>query len=333
MIDLLLRGGAITLLVLWATLAWSAPRGQRFYALACLCGAMFLAAKSPSISSALGGALAPVQALAVTGPLWFLAATRRALGVRPALTRNHLVVLGLCIGAVGLLAAMSAGPLRSGLYAVLDLVMLGLFLATLWSAWGGLADDLDPGRRAQRIALLIASAACGAAIAVSALAMNLAAVASTMRAPVETLIAATLFAAALALCLMTLRLREIDLRPRSAPSAPTPLAEKIVAVLERDRLYRTPNLTVAGLALTLAAPEHQVRAAINRDLGFRNFSAFINSYRLAEVKAALADPAQAQTPISTIALDAGFGSIASFNRVFSATFGMTPSDFRRNPTG
>ena len=45
--------------------------------------------------------------------------------------------------------------------------------------------------------------------------------------------------------------------------------------------------------------------------------------------AALADRSQAEVPIVTIALDAGFQSLGPFNRAFKAHAGMTPTDFRR----
>ncbi len=72
-----------------------------------------------------------------------------------------------------------------------------------------------------------------------------------------------------------------------------------------------------------------MRRLINRQLGHRNFSAFINGYRLADAETALADPVQADVPVLTIALDAGFGSIGSFNRAFKAHTGLTPTDYRR----
>jgi AraC-like DNA-binding protein len=43
----------------------------------------------------------------------------------------------------------------------------------------------------------------------------------------------------------------------------------------------------------------------------------------------VADPAQAEVPILTIALDAGFNSLGPFNRAFKAETGMTPREFRR----
>jgi AraC-like DNA-binding protein len=75
-------------------------------------------------------------------------------------------------------------------------------------------------------------------------------------------------------------------------------------------------------------PEYRLRRAINRGLGARNFNAYLNSFRIAEAKAALADPAQRDVPVLTIALDAGFGSLAPFNRAFRAETGCTPTEYR-----
>jgi AraC-like DNA-binding protein len=71
---------------------------------------------------------------------------------------------------------------------------------------------------------------------------------------------------------------------------------------------------------------------LNQRLGFRNFTAFLNEHRLAAAAARLADRAQTRTPVLTIALDLGWGSIGPFNRAFRARFDMTPSDFRRKRT-
>jgi AraC-like DNA-binding protein len=68
---------------------------------------------------------------------------------------------------------------------------------------------------------------------------------------------------------------------------------------------------------------------INGGLGHRNFNAFLNGYRIAEAKAALADPAQADVPVLTIAMDAGFNSLGPFNRAFKSETGLTPSEYRR----
>jgi AraC-like DNA-binding protein len=100
-------------------------------------------------------------------------------------------------------------------------------------------------------------------------------------------------------------------------------------LLDFDKVFREPDLSIASLSQKLNIPEHRLRHLINRQLGHRNFSAFVNGYRLAETEAALSDPAQAAVPILTIALDAGFGSIGPFNRAFKAHTGLTPTEYRQ----
>lgn len=58
------------------------------------------------------------------------------------------------------------------------------------------------------------------------------------------------------------------------------------------------------------------------------FSEFVLRQRLAWTMRTLCDPASLSQSISTIALDAGFGDLSYFNRVFRRTYGETPSDAR-----
>jgi AraC-like DNA-binding protein len=109
----------------------------------------------------------------------------------------------------------------------------------------------------------------------------------------------------------------------------TRLLAALRRLMEHDRAYREEGLSIGGLAGKLGLPEHGLRRLINRRLGYRNFNAFLNSYRLDDVMAALADPAQEAVPILTIAMDAGFQSLGPFNRAFKAQTGTTPSEFRR----
>ena len=99
-------------------------------------------------------------------------------------------------------------------------------------------------------------------------------------------------------------------------------------LMEGSRFYREPELTIDALAARLSTPTHRLRALINAGLGFRNFAAFINGYRLAHAKAALADPERARETILSIAYEAGFASLQTFNRVFRDAVGVTPSGYR-----
>ncbi len=117
-----------------------------------------------------------------------------------------------------------------------------------------------------------------------------------------------------------------------APSAAGPdaaLIEALRKLIEHGRIYREQDLSIASLSQKLDIPEYRLRRLINGHLGRRNFSTFVNGYRLAEAETALSDPGQADVPILTIALDAGFGSIGPFNRAFKAHTGLTPSEYRR----
>ena len=125
-----------------------------------------------------------------------------------------------------------------------------------------------------------------------------------------------------------------------APAPPQPslapadnvLKQKLDAAMA-GHVYREPGLTIGVLASKLGVPEHRLRALINQRLGYRNFSDFLNSYRIAEAKACLSDPAKVALPVLTVAMDLGYGSLAPFNRAFRDATGQTPTDWRRAALG
>lgn len=129
-----------------------------------------------------------------------------------------------------------------------------------------------------------------------------------------------------------------EARPRSLAGAEgaTPadrLALTRIEAAMAGELWRREGLTIGQMAEELGIPEHRLRRAINGDLGYRNFSTFVNGYRIDAAKAALAAPENAQRTILEIAYDCGFASLAPFNRAFRAATGLSPRDFRRDPDG
>ena len=119
----------------------------------------------------------------------------------------------------------------------------------------------------------------------------------------------------------------------AAQTAPDAAEERLAQALQRvmveERAYRSEDLSVASLATRLSVPEYRLRRLINQRLGHRNFNAYVNGFRLADARHALADPRQRALPVLTIALEAGFQSIGPFNRAFKAATGLTPTEFRR----
>lgn len=132
----------------------------------------------------------------------------------------------------------------------------------------------------------------------------------------------------------------VETEAGALPAASTPDLSPSEAVL-KDKLeqamaakfYRTPGLTIAALADHLETPEHRLRALINRGLGQRNFSNYLNRHRIAEAKEVLADRSQVDLPVLSIAMDLGYNSLPTFNRAFRSETGTTPSDFRRAAIG
>src|SRR6202000_300593 len=47
-----------------------------------------------------------------------------------------------------------------------------------------------------------------------------------------------------------------------------------------ERAYRREGLTIGSLSAELGVPEYRLRQLINEGLGHRNFSSFVNGYRL-----------------------------------------------------
>ncbi|HCS64799.1 MAG TPA: hypothetical protein DIW64_12390 [Cellvibrio sp.] len=92
-----------------------------------------------------------------------------------------------------------------------------------------------------------------------------------------------------------------------------------------DEGYLQPDLTISKLADQLECPDHHLRKLINQSLGFTNFNEFLNHYRIEVARKRLFE---SSLPVLSIALDLGYGSIASFNRAFKDIVGITPTAYR-----
>jgi AraC-like DNA-binding protein len=108
-----------------------------------------------------------------------------------------------------------------------------------------------------------------------------------------------------------------------------PVDSDIANLLDRmtsERLYAEHGLRLHSLADRMGWSESKLRKKINQELGYRNFNQFINHFRLDEAGVVLL--AQTDKAVLVVALDVGFKSISSFNSVFQAHFGMSPTQYR-----
>ena len=346
-VDLALRGGAAVLLALLAGLlardygrVWAARLGALFalgVAVFAVCSASRFAADR---------SLWRVAILALTTGnnvvFWLFARALFDDGFRPRAWQG-----ALWAGFVGvaLTCALILKPAYSPLAAPVDdglelaaLAVAALAVVQTFSSWSA---DLVERRRRLRVAVV---AACAGYIVLTALAALLGARDAAPEA-VSLASAAGLFviAAGVAWSFLGVAGGEALFALPGAAAATTPVPvldgadRELLSALEHamtfDRVYRQEGITIGRLAHMHGTPEHRLRRLINQGLGHRNFNSFLNGYRIADAKESLADRSQAQVPILTIALDAGFNSLGPFNRAFRLETGTTPSEFRRQAGG
>lgn len=101
---------------------------------------------------------------------------------------------------------------------------------------------------------------------------------------------------------------------------------KIREGMERQQLYLNPTLTLVEFSQALKLNTKIVSRHINS--GFQqSFNDFVNTYRVDEVKRRLTSENLERLTIMGIALDSGFNSKTTFNRIFKEFTGVSPSDF------
>lgn len=102
------------------------------------------------------------------------------------------------------------------------------------------------------------------------------------------------------------------------------IIKKLHKVMEEDRLYTNPSLTLKDLSLEVGTNRNKIADAIH-NMGFAGFYEFINSYRLQFFKElARENPHKSITELHE---EAGFNSRSTFYRFFQVQESMTPNDY------
>ncbi len=96
-----------------------------------------------------------------------------------------------------------------------------------------------------------------------------------------------------------------------------------------NRLYEDAELTLTTLAVKLAIHPHDLSRIINTGLE-KNFSDFINAFRVREVARKMQDPAYNRFTLLGIAYESGFNSERTFHRVFKEMTSKTPLEYKNN---
>lgn len=102
------------------------------------------------------------------------------------------------------------------------------------------------------------------------------------------------------------------------------IASDIIRVMDEEKPFIDNGFNRGALATTLNISEHQLSRIVN--ICFRKtVSDLLNEYRIKEAKKRLST---SDDPITNIAFDVGFNSIASFNRVFKQQENCSPTQYR-----
>lgn len=112
--------------------------------------------------------------------------------------------------------------------------------------------------------------------------------------------------------------------PAALPPELLPYRDKLLRLMAEQRPWLEPELNLTELAHRLALHPVLLSKVINTGCG-QSFSDFVNTYRVQEARRKLADPAFAHYSLVGVALESGFNSKSTFNRVFKKLVGASPS--------
>ena len=342
-IDIALRGATVALLLV---LAASLFRGFGTVLAGRLAAAFALGSAAHAVTASIGATSqvaavhAPVIGLSTGNVVVFWLFTRALFDETFRLRWWHALIW-VAVAVFSFVNCMWLAPasgVRPSIIAI-NLLALGFIVLAVAQTITSWSADLVERRRRVRVFIVSAAALYGglnAMLQISLSGSGPAEIANTVNS-------AALAAVVAAISIAMMRVEGADLFPAApevqaeaseaavveSSAADQKLIDALMRLMGDERIYRHDNVTIGTLATKLAIPEYRLRRLINQRLGYRNFNVFLNEHRIAEAKAALADPSQAEVPVITIAMDAGFQSVGPFNRAFKATTGVTPTEFRR----
>jgi AraC-like DNA-binding protein len=239
------------------------------------------------------------------------------------LRTEHWAMLAVLVTCRGL-AALHADASWAGLP---RLVAVAFVVHALLRVYAGAGSDLVVARIRLRYGVLLVS---GTVILIELLAELL--LRGDALAMADKVHAAGVYLVSAGVSIAASLMRPEMLRPVRAPlpglALDPVLTRRLDQLIEAEQVFRQEGLTIAALAERLGAPEYKVRQLINAQLGFKNFNAFLNSYRIREAQKSLLDPARRHLGIAQVAYEVGYRSLGPFNKAFKEITGRTPTDFR-----
>ncbi len=104
---------------------------------------------------------------------------------------------------------------------------------------------------------------------------------------------------------------------------------RLADLMQSERLYIDPDLSLAGLADRLGLSAHQLSELVNTRLG-KGFSRYLRERRVEAAKAMLL--AEPKASVLSVGLSVGFTSQSNFYEAFREIEGSTPGQYRKHRT-
>lgn len=99
--------------------------------------------------------------------------------------------------------------------------------------------------------------------------------------------------------------------------------------MEDKKVYLNPDLSLKSLAIHLNVNEKELSQVINQ-LGKKNYSEYINEYRISYAKTILNSDRYRNMKIIGVAFESGFNNTDSFYFWFKKLTGKTPTQFKKD---
>lgn len=107
------------------------------------------------------------------------------------------------------------------------------------------------------------------------------------------------------------------------------LQRRLEAVMQRERAFRQPDLTLPKLADLVGCSPNHLSQVINAGFGV-SFFEYLNGYRVQLAKELLSQPERQLDAILDVAFAVGFNSNSAFYTAFRKRAGQTPAEFRKS---
>jgi AraC-like DNA-binding protein len=117
------------------------------------------------------------------------------------------------------------------------------------------------------------------------------------------------------------------MRSKISSEASKKLFQELEKIIVGEKLFLDPDLKLSFLAKKMEISEREISQIVNQNTN-TNFSDWLNNFRINEAKKRLVNPQEYAPKIAAIAFECGFNTLSSFNTVFKAKTGFTPSEYR-----